>query len=145
MSSIGGRKGFVCWGATVSVDGDVRPPVGGLPTTAMQEQFSVAFVHMIASAAGCSLRRHDVDYDGVDITICSSADYEDYVGAQFDMQLKCTTRSHLLRHDHIIWTMEAKPFKRLINPRRYNRAYLGVLLVPSDPQLWIEQDEGRLI
>ncbi|GLY79739.1 DUF4365 domain-containing protein [Actinoallomurus iriomotensis] len=129
----------------MSVDEVDQPPAGGLPTTAMQEQFSVAFVHMIASAAGCSLKRHDTDYDGVDLTIRSSAEYEVYTGAEFDIQLKCTTQQELLRKDHLVWTMKAKPFKHLINPKRYNPAYLGVLLVPSDPQAWIEQDEGYLI
>ncbi len=124
---------------------DVQAPTGGLPTSAMKEQFSIAFVHMIASAAGCWLKRHDTDYDGVDITISSSAEYDVYTGVEFDMQLKCTTRRDLLRRDHIVWTMEEKPFKRLINPKRFNPAYLGVLLVPGDPHLWIEQDEDQLI
>src|SRR4051794_10018475 len=68
---------------------------GGLPHSARQEQFSIAFVHMVASAAGCSIKHHSTDYDGVDITIASSAQYETVFGPQFELQLKCTTQQHL--------------------------------------------------
>ncbi|WP_157172842.1 hypothetical protein [Nocardia exalbida] len=38
---------------------------GGLPITARLEQFSIAFVRMVAAAAGCSVKSHETDYDGV--------------------------------------------------------------------------------
>lgn len=120
-------------------------PRAGLPTSAMQEQFSVAFVHMVASAAGCSLRRHDTDYDGVDLTIHYSADYDYYSEAQFDLQLKCTTQQSLLRKEHLAWNLSADRFERLTKSKRMNPRYLGVLLVPDDPTLWLEQDEGQLL
>ncbi|MFI6999774.1 hypothetical protein [Nocardia sp. NPDC050175] len=48
----------------VDVDGSGSMPLGsvssaldgGLPMTARQEQFSLAFMHMVAAAAGCSIR-----------------------------------------------------------------------------------------
>ncbi|HYB15764.1 MAG TPA: DUF4365 domain-containing protein [Streptosporangiaceae bacterium] len=55
----------------------------------MKQQFSLAFVHMVASAAGCSIKQHSTDYDGVDITI-TRPEYETHYGPQIELQVKCT-------------------------------------------------------
>jgi hypothetical protein len=41
--------------------------------------------------------------------------------------------------------MSDKRFNKLTNPKRYNPAYLGVLLAPEDPGSWVEQDEDQLL
>ncbi|WP_433710927.1 DUF4365 domain-containing protein [Nocardia sp. CA-084685] len=74
---------------------------GGLAASARQEQFSLAFIRMVAAAAGCSIKSHATDYDGVDITIVASAEYERYYCPEFEMQLKCTTQHHLLKTSHL--------------------------------------------
>jgi Domain of unknown function (DUF4365) len=119
-------------------------PPGELPANAMKELFSEAFVRMVAAAAGCYVKTHSADYDGVDLTITSQADYEIYHGPQLELQLKCTSRQELLREEHLAWQMNAGPYRKLTDPRRYCPAYLGVLLVPGDPLAWLEQDETRL-
>ena len=116
----------------------------GLPSSARQEQFSIAYTHMVVSAAGCSIKYHSTDYDGVDITIASSAQYETVFGPQFELQLKCTTQRDLLTPDFMTWSLKSKPFKKLTR-KRYLPAYLGVLLVPDDPELLLEHDESRLL
>jgi hypothetical protein len=116
-----------------------------LPLNEMKQQFSLAFVHMIVSAAGCSIKHHSTDYDGVDITIASSTTFEKHYGPQIEMQLKCTAQQHLLTHDAMRWTLEAEPFRLLTNPKAYLPRYLGVLLLPDDPAIWLEQDEARLL
>jgi hypothetical protein len=120
-------------------------PTGGLPLTEVKQQFSLAFVSVVVAAAGYWIKHHTTDYDGVDITIVSSAEYEIYHGAEFELQVKCTSRSDLLRSDHLAWTMEARPYRKLINPKRFLSAYLGVLVVPEDVESWLEQDEDGLI
>lgn len=82
-------------------------PLSELPVNEKKQQFCLAFVHMVTAAAGCSIKSHSTDYDGVD--------------------------------------MNAGPFRRLTNPKRYCAAYLGVLVVPTDPGDWLDQDETRLI
>ncbi|MGW2426367.1 DUF4365 domain-containing protein [Streptomyces sp. NPDC001709] len=118
---------------------------GSLPVTAQQEHFSLAFTHMVTYAAGFSIKSHQTDFDGVDITIASSAEYETFYCPEFELQLKCTTRQHLLRDDHLAWSLEAKPFKKLTNPKRYNKVILGVLLVPEERAALLDQDEERLL
>lgn len=120
-------------------------PLSELPLNEKKQQFSLAFVHMIASTASCSIKSHSTDYDGVDITIASSAEYETFYCPQFELQLKCTSQSDLVRSEVVAWRMDAGPFRRLTNLKRYCAAYLGVLIVPADPNGWLDQDEGRLI
>jgi hypothetical protein len=69
-----------------------------------------------------------------------------YYGPEFKLQVKCTSRHDLLRVDHLAWSMEAGPYGKLINPKRFLPAYLGVLVVPGDdPEAWLDQDEDRSI
>ncbi|MBO2458126.1 DUF4365 domain-containing protein [Actinomadura violacea] len=117
----------------------------GLPLSEMKQQVSLAYVHMVAAAAGCWLKPHTTDYDGVDITVASSEDHELFFGPQFELQLKCTSQRNVVRDDHIAWSMEGKPYRKLTNPKRYLPAFLGILVVPEDPSLWLEQDEQSLL
>lgn len=117
----------------------------GLPSSAAQEQFSIGFVQMVAAAARCWIKHHTTDIDGVDLTIASSVEYERFYCPQFDIQLKCTTQVDLLDDEHVSWPMKRVPFLKLTNNKRYFPAYLGVLVVPKTPELWLAQDEQRLI
>jgi hypothetical protein len=116
-----------------------------LPLSTMKEQFSFGFVHMVASAAGFSIKSHGTDYDGVDITIFSSAEYETFYCPQFELQVKCTSQSRVVREHSIAWTLDAGPFRRLTSKKRFIPAYLGVLVVPGDPETWLEQDQEKLL
>ncbi|MFC8383576.1 DUF4365 domain-containing protein [Nocardia sp. NPDC057272] len=139
--SISGSKG---WSAVGSGRAVVRGR-GGLPINAQQEQFSVAFVRMVAAAAGCSIKPHDTDYDGVDITIASSVEYQTMYCPQIEMQLKCTTQHTRLGAHHLSWTLARDPFLKLVNRKRYTPALLGVLLIPADPDRMLDLSEERLI
>lgn len=117
----------------------------GLPMTAKLEQFSIGFVQLVAAAAGCWVKTHSTDYDGVDLTVVSSAEYERYYGPQFDLQLKCTTQHRLLRDDHMSWPLERDRFLKLVNPKRFIPALLGVLLVPEDIDSLLDVSEARFV
>ncbi len=123
----------------------VGSPPQSLPLSAMKEQFSLGYVHMVASAAGFPIKNHATDYDGVDITIFSSAEYETYYCLQFELQVKCTSQRNVVRPQGIAWQMEARPFRKLTSRKRFITAYLGVLIVPGDPETWLEQDQERLL
>ncbi|RBQ14653.1 DUF4365 domain-containing protein [Spongiactinospora rosea] len=100
---------------------------------------------MVVTAAGCWIKDHRTDVDGVDITIASSAEYETWYGPEFELQLKCTAQQDLLKDDHIVWQMKAEPLRKLINPKRFTPALLGVLLVPEDAGSWLNQSEEQLL
>lgn len=83
-------------------------PLDELPLNERKQQFSLAFVQMVAAAAGCYLKDHRVDYDGVDITVAASADYDTYYCPQFEFQLKCTSQADIVREQDVVWRMEAR-------------------------------------
>lgn len=118
---------------------------GALPMNARLEHFSLAFVRMVAAVAGCSIKSHETDYDGVDMTIASSAEYDVYYCPEFELQLKCTSQTHIVRDDHVAWRMAAKPLAKLASPKRFNPACLGVLLIPDVEDEWLELNEERLM
>jgi len=120
-------------------------PQNQLPETEMKQQFSLAFVQMVASAAGCSVKEHKTDYDGVDITIVSSMDYIKHFGPQIELQVKCTSQQRLRTPTTMKWKLEADRFRKLTNPKSYLPRFIGVLLVPAGPSSWLSQDEGQLL
>lgn len=117
---------------------------GQVPITALQEHFSVSYTRMIAYAVGCSIKTHETDYEGVDITLVSSTEYHGYYGPQFELQLKCTYQESLLKDDSMAWKMKAKPFRKLTRTKRFIPAYLGVLLIPREPEPWLHTNEYGL-
>jgi hypothetical protein len=112
---------------------------------AAKEHFSISFVRMVTYAAGMSIKNHETDYDGVDITIASSTEYSIWDCPEFELQVKCTSQQDLLHEKYMSWTLEAGPFEKLTSPKRYNAAYLAVLLLPNDAGPWLEQDENMLL
>ncbi|MGW0516007.1 DUF4365 domain-containing protein [Crossiella sp. NPDC003009] len=118
---------------------------GGLVRVAQQEQFSLGAMRMIAAAAGCSIKTHETDYDGVDLTIAASAEYETFYGPQVEVQLKCTTQRDLLRDDHLVWCLARKPFRKLTHPKRYIPALLAVVLIPKEPTDWLPLSEEGMV
>jgi hypothetical protein len=120
-------------------------PPDSLPLSAMKEQFSLGYVQMVASAAGFSVKTHGTDYDGVDVTIYSSAEYETYYGPQFELQVKCTSQCSVVRQDTVAWQMQARPFRKLTSSKRFIPAYLAILVVPGDTEAWLEQDQEKLL
>lgn len=117
----------------------------GLPKTESQQQFSLAFVRMIVAAAGFSIKVHETDYDGVDLTIVSSVKYARWANPCFELQLKCTTRQELLKDDLLAWRMEAGQYLKLTEPVRFMPTYLAVVLVPIDISEWIHHHDEHLL
>lgn len=117
---------------------------GGLVLSARQEQFSLAFVRMVAAAAGCSIKSHETDYDGVDITIAASAEYEQFYCPEFELQVKCTTQHRLLATEHMAWSLTRDRFTKLAHPKRFTPALLGVLLIPEDSERLLDLSEAGL-
>ena len=97
-------------------------PPQSLPLSAMKEQFSLGYVHMVASAAGFSIKSHATDYDGVYITIFSSAEYETYYCPQFELQVKCTSQRSVVRPQGIAWQI-IMPLGILCNWRFHDQSF----------------------
>lgn len=120
-------------------------PRGRLPESAMKEQLSIAYLHMTATAAGCTLHRWDTDYDSVDVTVYAAAAFGRQSAARVDVQLKCTADASSLTDGHLPYSLASKNYTELADPGRDVPAVLCVLVVPSNPQLWLVHDEKQLL
>lgn len=123
-------------------------PDGSLPQTAMQEEISKAYVHMVASAAGLTLLDWKTDYGAIDVTVKSLVNYGCVGGyqPQFDLQLKCTFQDNSNSGgDHFSWQVNRRTHEYLTNPNRANLAVFGVMVVPEEPGLWLAHNTEGLL
>lgn len=65
-------------------------PYGDLHSTAVMEQYSVAFLHAIVTRARCKLELTHIDDEQVDGTVRQKASHLVYQRTLVDVQLKCT-------------------------------------------------------
>ena len=107
-----------------------------------KEQFSNAYIRAIASVAGCSLYKPDVDDDSVDIGIASRGGTGPILSPRLELQLKCTSRD-ILEESYIRYPLKLKNYDDLrINtlvPR-----ILVVVVVPKNLTDWLQQSEDEL-
>jgi hypothetical protein len=108
-----------------------------------EEQFSHAFVHAVASVAGFSIYRPDVDDDSVDLTIAGRGGRGIARPPRIEIQLKCTNRGRLTRQ-HLIYPVKRKNYDDLRLADLIVPRLLVVVTLPSDSE-WLEQSERRLI
>lgn len=127
-------------GRTMEWERSHTVPAGSIPTSAMKEQISRAYVHMVASAAGLTLGAWGTDYDGIDVTLRSKVDFggvSGSLGAELDIQLKCTGQESVVRAETVAWSLDARTAKILRAPNRYSLGVFCVMVVPTDPGFWL--------
>lgn len=116
------------------------------PVSALKEKLSIALIEMLASSVGLDVGHWGMDYDGRDVTLGSSHDYDPFTyGPSLDLQMKCTGQERALRDDHVAWSLDARTTRMLAAPNRHSMAMLCVVVVPEHPGHWLEwPDEGLL-
>lgn len=123
-------------------------PAGSIPTSAMKEEISRAYVHMVASAAGLTLGTWGTDYDGIDVTLRSKVDFggiSGCLGSELDLQLKCTGQESAVRDETVAWSLDARTAEILRATHRYSLGVFCVMVVPQDPGFWLHHStEGIL-
>lgn len=114
-----------------------------LPLPRQQEEFSIAFVHAVASTAGFSIEEIRVDVDSVDLTIMQFGTDDDF--PFFDslrVQLKCTY-AHRPHGGHFPFPLSVKNYNDLRRRTAYPRI-LVVVHIPENVDNWLEQSEDSL-
>jgi hypothetical protein len=112
--------------------------------TEQKNQLSIAFMQMLAANAGFEILKSTSDYNGVDLSMRSDAQYPSRWGAEIDFQLKCTSHAGHQHPKFISYPLERKVYEKLSRPDRFQLGALAVLVVPSDSADWLHQDEERL-
>ncbi|WP_182976880.1 DUF4365 domain-containing protein [Arthrobacter cheniae] len=123
-------------------------PDGSLPQSAMQEEISKAYVHMVASAAGLTLLDWKTDYAGIDVTVKSLVDYQCVGGyqPQFDLQLKCTYQdNNSAAGDTFSWSVDGPTHRKVTHPNRSVPATFAVMVIPEEPGVWLSHNKEGVL
>jgi hypothetical protein len=121
-------------------------PDGSLPLSAMKEELSVSYVHMLSSATGLTLGEWSQDYDCRDVTLSSSVDYSpDLYGPRIDIQLKCTGQESVDRADTIAWSLDSRAYHKMSRRNRSIPALFCVLVAPPLAGHWLESNQQGLL
>ncbi|MET9214827.1 MULTISPECIES: DUF4365 domain-containing protein [unclassified Nocardia] len=121
-------------------------PEGSLPLSAMKEDLSVAYIHMLASACGMTVGSWSQDYDGRDATLSSSVDYTPHMYApKIDVQLKCSGQESIARADTVAWSLDVRTYDLISKRNRSNPALFCVLVVPPEAGHWLHLSADGLL
>ena len=107
-------------------------------------EFSCAYVHAVASVAGCEVVRTNVDHDSVDVMIRKKGGIGKYKSPQIDAQLKCTSQKALINNKHINYPLNIKNYNDLRDEFRCIPTILIVVFIPERCEHWLTQDEDCL-
>jgi len=82
-----------------------------------KQQFSIAYVHVIATVAGCSLYKIMVDDDGVDLGIVARSKGMTRLAPHLEIQLKCSAQYTPCkpRQAHISFALKRHNYEDLSN------------------------------
>ncbi len=119
------------------------PIWGVLPRNEMKQQISLAYLRMVAATAGINVLDWSSDYEGVDTTVQSGAEFPARIGIKLDIQLKCTSSPNWTK-DHLTHQLSRVRYEKLRHEKRLELAMLAVLVVPDDFNDWLDLNEERL-
>jgi len=112
-----------------------------------KEQLSYAYTHAVASAASCTFAfREDGDAFGVDITIMGFREIEQgiIIPVPIDAQVKSTSHSTVI-DQHVRYHLRVKNYNELRVEQYGSPRILIVVVLPDDPENWLDQSEERLV
>lgn len=109
-----------------------------------KEQFSIAYLHAIASVAGLRTAPPNVDDDSIDWCLKARGTYGRRRSPQLDLQLKCTERLPK-RNGSFAYPLSEKNCNDLRGEDVHVPRILVVVFVPDDIDSWLDQSEERLL
>lgn len=119
------------------------PPAGLAPHTMRMEQFNKAYVHAIASAAGYTTAKPEIDDDSIDIFIRSRAKHGPRKAPQIDAQLKATADFNIVGNE-FKFDLSPKNYDDLRDDDVITPRILIVMLVPRDALEWVTCDDDGI-
>jgi hypothetical protein len=119
---------------------------GMLSPNDIKEQLSFAYLQAVASRAGFSVEKVDVDRDSIDLKICARGQLADDAGLtspELAVQLKATARA-AADGDEIAFPLSKKNYNDLVAPSLVPRI-LVVFVMPEDESEWLTHTPESLI
>lgn len=112
----------------------------------IKEQLSLAYIHAVASRAGFSVEKVDVDRDSIDLKICARGQLADdavLTSPELAVQLKATSRASF-RDERLSFVLSRKNYNDLIAPSLVPRI-LVVFVMPEEEDQWLTLTPESLI
>lgn len=110
-------------------------PWGTLHSGHTKEQYSIAFVHALATRARCKIQGLSVDDEQIDLTIRQKANHLKFDRAMVDVQMKCSSRD-LIRQDGLHFSISRTQYDGL-RDRGIAKKILVVLAVDLEFDSWM--------
>ena len=110
-----------------------------------KEQFSRAFIHAIATVAGYTMSRPEVDDDSIDMTLAARGGAGTSRRPRLDIQIKCTQVDDG-DEENFVYDLKLKNYNDLKIDTIVPRILVIVLVPDQDVETWLEftKDETRL-
>jgi hypothetical protein len=108
-----------------------------------KEQFSIAYVRAVASVAGYTTYKPDVDDDSVDLGIAAKGPSTTFHSPHLELQLKCTW-SDEIDEENLHFPLKLKNYDDLRNERVMIPRILVVVRVPEILGEWLAHGEEGL-
>ena len=108
-----------------------------------KEDLSEAYIRSVAAGSGCWVDQLSRDYDGIDVVVTRYGNVGAFPDAPLRVQLKATHNATYGESD-IKYDLSVKNYDKLRVKRSSAPAILVLLVVPEDPDDWVNQDEEDL-
>jgi hypothetical protein len=109
-----------------------------------KEQFSNAYVRAVASVAGFTLAKPEVDDDSIDLIISQRGGGGTIRSPRVDVQMKCTGRN-IMNNGALHFPLKIKNYEDLRVSDVLVPRILVVLSVPDNLSDWIEHSENEML
>jgi len=108
-----------------------------------KEEFSRAYAAAVASVAGYSTYKPEVDDDSIDLGLAARGGGGTVKSPRLEVQLKCTS-SPVMDSETITFPLKLKNYKDLIGGDYAVPRILVLVIVPDDVSNWLEHTENQL-
>ena len=109
-----------------------------------KEQFSNAYVRAVASVAGYTLAKPEVDDDSIDLMVAQRGGSGTVRAPRLDLQLKCTGQD-IINNGSLHFPLKLKNYDDLRADNVLVPRILVVLCVPDDLTDWLEHSEQQML
>ena len=109
-----------------------------------KEQFSEAYLRAVASVAGYTLYKPEVDDDSIDWGLAARGAEGTPRRPRLELQMKCSARD-IMHETHLHFPLEIKNYNDLCDPEVFVPRILVVVLVLALATDWIQQSETEMV
>lgn len=103
------------------------------------ERLSIAYLTAVAGRAGCQISKLEIDKQSIDATVRPISGRK----LSIDFQLKATAQN-CIENGYVKHQLKKKNYDDLRTTHCTSPHFLIILVLPSDPTLWMQSDANQL-